>query len=408
MAVEIGVPGVTDAEQIGQGGFGKVYKAHQAELNRDVAVKVLTNVDLDTDAHQRFVREARSIGRLSGHPNVVGVYAQGITRDGAPFLIMELCSGGSLGDRLRQGQRLSWQEATDIIIKIAGALHTAHEAGILHRDIKPANLLIDTYGTPKLADFGIARVGTEISMTQTGMMAGSPAHIAPELVAGNKPTAATDVYSLASTLFALITGRAPFVRETDTSLLALVQRITNEPAPHLSQWGVPAPIADLVVAALAKQPQQRPRTADEFARALMTARSQLGLPRGDYRVQRPAVESDLTMVPQGYPAPQGVGVPGVQASLPGSGAGSPAYPSSGSSATPQHGWTGPSPQAHQPPAAPVGLSAYADGPRPGRIPLIILCWAIVALCAALITWMLWDRAQHTALSGAPLLRMLLG
>lgn len=418
MAVDIGVPGITDAEQIGQGGFGKVYRAYQGELNRDVAVKVLTNVDLDADARQRFAREARAIGRLSGHPNVVDVYAQGITTDGAPYLIMELCTRGSLGDRLKQGQRLSWQEATEGIVQIAGALQTAHASGILHRDIKPANLLIDTYGTPKLADFGIAHVGTEASMTQTGMMAGSPAHIAPELVGGAKPTAASDVYSLASTLFALITGQAPFVRETDTSLLSLIQRITTEPAPHLSQWGVPPPVADLVAAALAKTPDRRPHTVDDFARALMTARGQLGLPRGDYRVQGPAVEADLTVVPQGYPAPHRMSTPGgppVPVGVPGPGAGSPAYPSSTPSApNPHHSWTGPLPHgAARPPVpaqphAQVQAQAHAQAHPSGRMPLIILCWTVVAICAALIAWMLWDRAQRTALTGAPLLRMLLG
>ncbi|MDO5498116.1 MAG: protein kinase [Propionibacteriaceae bacterium] len=433
MSVQIGVPGVANAELIGQGGFGKVYRAHQDDLNRDVAVKVLTKIDLDAEARQRFTREARAIGRLSGHPNVVDVHTQGITTEGAPYLIMELCAAGSVGDRLKQGQRLSWQEASEIIVQIAGALQTAHAAGILHRDIKPANLLIDSYGTPKLADFGIAHIGTEASMTETGMMAGSPAHIAPELVTGDKPTPPSDVYSLASTLFAMITGQAPFVRETDTSILTLIQRITNEPAPHLSQWGVPAPIADLVAASLAKRPETRPQTCDAFARALMNARRQLGLPLGEYRVQRTPGEPDATVVPQGMGTP---GMPpgfdfggspmGSPAGVPmGSPVGSPVHPSSAPSAhtrmeavpgVPHQQATPNWPGAGSAPTV-VGLAPGGHGQRhlelqpeaettSRGLPVIIACWAIVVVCVILIAWMLWDRSQR--LAAVPLVNVLLG
>jgi serine/threonine protein kinase len=396
MAVEIGVPGVTDAVQIGQGGFGKVYRAHQSDLNRDVAVKVLTNVDLDEEAQQRFTREARAIGRLSGHPNVVDVYAQGLTDDGAPYLIMELCAGGSLGDRVKRGRPLTWQEATENVVAISGALQTAHAVGILHRDIKPANLLVDSYGTAKLADFGIAHVGSEATMTATGTMAGSPAHIAPELIMGQKPTPASDVYSMASTLFALITGQAPFVREGDTSLLPLIQRITHEPAPHLGQWGVPPPIADIIAAAMAKNPAARPQSIEEFAQALMTARGRLGLPPGDYRVQRaatPAVDSGLTMVPAGYPTPRGRGTPPP-----------PAHPAPqpGPAPYPAHpptpgGW-----QPQVPAGAGGGMVAANTAEGSNGRGIIIACWAVVVVCLVAMIWMLVRRAQLMQVS-APLL-----
>ncbi|WP_432559489.1 serine/threonine-protein kinase [Granulicoccus sp. GXG6511] len=419
MAVDIGVPGITDAVQIGQGGFGKVYRAHQEDLNRDVAVKVLTNVDLDAEARQRFTREARAIGRLSGHPNVVDVYAQGMTTDDAPYLIMELCTGGSLGDRVKQGQHMSWQEATEDIVAIAGALQTAHAVGILHRDIKPANLLVDSYGTAKLADFGIAHVGSEASMTATGMMAGSPAHIAPELVMGQKPTPASDVYSMASTLFALITGNAPFVRDGDTSILTLIQRITNEPPPHLTQWGVPGPMADLVAAAMSKKPEGRPQSVDEFARGLMAVRRQLGLPPGEYRVQRApgAVDSDLTMVPPSYPQPSQRGpqqpspAGGFNFPPPPTSPGGPGAYAAGPSTTPTApvpAWSSPPPAAGRPPGPPLTAAATAGVPATAsNRGAIIACWAIVAVCTILIAWMLIRRAQLVQAS-APLLSLIAG
>ena len=364
MQTDIGVPGVTGAEQIGQGAFGKVYRAHQEELDRTVAVKVLANIDLDEEARLRFGREARAIGRLSGHPNIVNVYAQGATADGLPYLIMEYCAEGSLGDRLKKDRPLGWQEASEIMIAIAGALQAAHDEGILHRDIKPANILLDSYGTPKLADFGIARLGTDASVTATGMLTGSPAHLAPELVAGTAPSPSTDIYSLGSTLFTLITGRAPFHRETDTSILSLLQRISKEPAPHLGQWGVPPQIADLVAATLAKDPDRRPPSCRDFAEALMRARGALGLPRGTYRGDpgqaigsRPAPDPNATILPSGPPVPAPIGVP-------------------------------------------VAAGVHEDH-RP-RLLLIVLCWVIVAICLVIIGWILVGRADQ-AVAAASLL-----
>lgn len=403
METEIGVPGVTGATQIGQGAFGRVYRAVQEELDRVVAVKVLANVDLDHEARVRFAREAKAIGRMSGHPNIVSVYAQGATADGMPYLMMEYCAKGSLGDRIKDGMPLSWQEATEAVVAIAGAVQTAHNAGILHRDIKPANILLDSYDTPKLADFGIARMGTDASVTATGMLTGSPAHIAPEIVAGADPSPASDVYALGSTLFTLVTGRAPFHRPSDTSILALLHRISSEPAPHLGQWGIPPPVADLVAATLAKDPARRPPTCRDFAHALMQARSALGLTPGAYRADTagrrddpPPPDSNATILPPrgAFPAPSG--------------------PAAGPQGMPQ---TAPVPMA--PVAATFPTAAYAQPPGPvaglpsagavgaparhQRTMLVVLCWVIVAICLAIIAWILVGRAQAVAaLSAAAL------
>ncbi len=275
--MDIGVSGVSRVERIGQGAFGVVYRAHQDAFDRTVAVKVLSNIDVDAAAQERFAREVRAVGRLSGHPHIVSVHAHGVTDEGYPYLLMEFCRGGSYGDRLREGRRWSWQEATEVGVAVAGALETSHRAGILHRDVKPDNILIDSYGVPKLADFGIARVSTQGSMTATGVLTGSPAHIAPELVAGEAPSAASDAYSLASTLHTMIAGVPPFVRETDASILPLLQRIAHEPPPRLEAHGVPGPVAEVVRAGMAKNPADRPASCLALAEGLQAARRAAGL-----------------------------------------------------------------------------------------------------------------------------------
>ncbi len=299
----IGVPDITDAEEIGSGAFGVVYRARQESFDRTVAVKVLANVEVGSEALARFAREVRAVGRLSGHPNIVAVHAHGTTESGKPYLLMEYCQRGSHGDALRKGRRYSWDEATSVGLAMAGALATSHQAGILHRDIKPDNLLIDSYGVSKLADFGIARASSQASVTKTGMLTGSPAHIAPELIAGQRPTPASDLYSLASTIHTLVTGEAPFVRESDISILPLLQRISAEPPPHLRQYGVPAPVADLLDRAMAKRPEDRPTDCATFARDLQAARSAAGVQPGTYQVlATPGAEpvedlADQTVVP---------------------------------------------------------------------------------------------------------------
>ncbi len=305
----IGVPDVSQPEKIGEGGFGVVYKAYQDAFGRTVAVKVLQNTDLNEEARVRFAREVRAIGSLSGHPNIVSVYTHGTTDEGAPYLVMEFCERGSYGDALRKGRRFSWEEATDVAVAIAGALDTAHRAAILHRDVKPDNILIDKWGVPKLADFGIARATDQKSITATGMFIGSAAYIAPEIVVGEQPSPSSDLYALASTVHALVTGESPFVRATDTSIIPLLHRIASEPPPNLRNHGVPGPVADLLVHAMAKDPADRPGSCAEFAQALRQARSNAGAPSA-HRHTPPATpipfrgdSPDATLAAPGTPPP---------------------------------------------------------------------------------------------------------
>ena len=148
VAAELEAEGLDDATEIGRGGFGIVYRCRQPSLDRTVAVKVLT-AGLDEDSLDRFLREQRAMGRLSGHPNIVNVLQVGVTATGRPYLVMQYHPQDSLDTRIRGSGPLSLGEALRIGVKLAGAIETAHRAGILHRDIKPANILLTEYGEPR-------------------------------------------------------------------------------------------------------------------------------------------------------------------------------------------------------------------------------------------------------------------
>ncbi len=154
---ELHADGFEDAQEIGRGGFGIVYRCVQPSLDRTVAVKVLTS-DLDPDNLERFLREQRAMGRLSGHPNIVTILQVGTTGSGHPYLVMQLHSRGSLESLIRSEGPLDWQSVLHLGVKLCGALEVAHRTGIVHRDVKPANVLLTDYGEPQLTDFGIARI----------------------------------------------------------------------------------------------------------------------------------------------------------------------------------------------------------------------------------------------------------
>lgn len=263
------VDGYIELREVGRGGFGIVYRALQVEFNRTVALKILTNVSEDPGARARFERECLAMGSLSGHPNIVTVYAAGYTTDGRPYIAMEFLTGGTLAERLA-GRGIPWPEAIAIGIKICGALQRAHDSGVLHRDVKPENVLVSAYDEPKLADFGIARLhgGYE---TRSGIITATFAHAAPELLEGKPPSAASDVYSLASTLYSLITGQPPFVIDDNDTLPGVIARIATEPPPDLRRRGVPDAVCSAFEHALAKDPLQRTPTARDFGHELQDA-----------------------------------------------------------------------------------------------------------------------------------------
>jgi serine/threonine protein kinase len=260
------IDGFSSLSEIGRGGFGVVYRARQDSLGRWVAVKVLPNVRGDSEAYGRFERECRALGAVSNHPSIATVYACGVAHDGSGYLALELLDGGSLADRSAAGP-MDWTRVVIIGIALAGALETAHRVGVLHRDVKPQNVLFDRLGTPKLLDFGIASVPGAFQ-TRSAVVTLTLAHAAPEVVAGGRGTVASDVYALASTLFTAIHGAAPFNKESDETLVPLLARIAASPVPDLRAAGVPDDVATVLETALAKDPAERPRSAEEFGVAL--------------------------------------------------------------------------------------------------------------------------------------------
>ncbi|HWW45783.1 MAG TPA: serine/threonine-protein kinase, partial [Acidimicrobiia bacterium] len=193
MADDVGLPGFDQVTEIGRGGFAVVYRAREVELDRVVAVKLLTG-HLDETARNRFDRERRALAALSAHPNVVTIYRSGVA-DGRAYIVEEFAPEGSLDDRLARRGRVSWRDTADIGAKISDALAVAHDAGVLHRDVKPANILFSMYGEPMIADFGIARMaGTPA--TASGVVTATVVHAPPEVLDGKAPSAASDVYSL--------------------------------------------------------------------------------------------------------------------------------------------------------------------------------------------------------------------
>jgi hypothetical protein len=275
--VALEVPGVEDLEEIGRGGMAVVFKGRQPTFSRDVAVKVVTVAGVDERLRHRFEQELQAVGALSEHPNIITVHGAGETGDGLPYLIMGFQPGGSLSDRLRAHGPVPWAEVGEIGVKMAGALESAHRAGVLHRDIKPENILVSSFGEPVLADFGIARLEGGAHLTASGMVTGTPAHAAPETLQGQPPSAASDVYGLASTLHQLLTGTPAFVKPTDETTLALMNRVLTEAPPDLRATGVPAALADVIDRGMAKDPAQRFATAAEFGQALRGVQRTLGV-----------------------------------------------------------------------------------------------------------------------------------
>jgi serine/threonine-protein kinase PknK len=275
ISAELTQAGFEDVGEIGHGGFGVVYRCTQPILDRAVAVKVL-NTDLDPDNLDRFLREQRAMGRLSGHPHIMNLFQVGVLESGRPFIVMPYHAKDSLEVMIRRHGPLDWCETLSVGVKLAGALEAAHSAGTLHRDVKPANILMTDYGEPQLTDFGIARIAGGFE-TATGVITGSPAFTAPEVLEGASPTPASDVYSLGATLFCGLTGHAAFERRSGEQVVAQFLRITSQPIPDLRTQGLPADLAAIIERAMARDPADRPATAAAFGDELRAVQLRNGV-----------------------------------------------------------------------------------------------------------------------------------
>jgi len=248
-------------ERLGHGAMSDVFLAEDLELGRRVALKLLG----PSADPVRFEREARAAAALT-HPNVNQLFDYGKV-DGRPYMVLEYLPGGTLEDRLRGGRPVPDDETRAIAAGLAAGLAHAHERGLVHRDLKPSNVLFDAEGRPKIADFGIARMGDAGTLTEAGTVMGTAAYISPEQAAGEPATPASDVYSLGVILFRMLTGRLPFTAQQPLELAAM-HRDLPAPAVESFRGDVPPALAGVVNAALAKDPADRPPDGAALAAAL--------------------------------------------------------------------------------------------------------------------------------------------
>ncbi len=250
--------------ELGRGGMGVVFLARQVELNRRVALKMLTG-HYGPDELRRFLEEAETAAGLN-HTNIAHIYEVG-DDDGTPFFSMEYVEGGTLADSLRKGLPLS-RDAAQLLIPVARALHFAHQHGVVHRDMKPGNVLLDLNGVPKVADFGIAkRLNDDSKLTRTGAVIGTPTYMAPEQAGGNSRHVgpAADVYSMGVILYEMLAGRPPFLPE-DSDAAITVRVLTEEtvsPAWHRPE--IPRDLETICMKCLEKEPRARYATAGDLA-----------------------------------------------------------------------------------------------------------------------------------------------
>lgn len=254
----------TIEERIGSGGMSTVYKAHEIELDREVAVKVLiSSLSDDPQLVERFNREAKMIASLQ-HNAIIPIYYYGTEDDFGSYLVMPMLKGGTLEQRLHQLEILpSLTEVGELAERLGGALQYAHDKGIVHRDIKFSNIMFDDAGSPYLMDFGIAKLLNTTNLTGTGMTVGTPNFMPPEQWRNDEITPAVDQYAFAVLLFAMLTRRMPF--EADTAPALMYQHLQETP-PLASQFrdDVPVAIENALHRALGKEPEERFSSIAEF------------------------------------------------------------------------------------------------------------------------------------------------
>jgi serine/threonine-protein kinase len=252
---------------LGNGGMGEVFEATDLTLHRSVAVKLMSpSLVQDEPARARFLREARALAQVNS-PNVVAVYDAGEDAE-RPYLVMELVEGTTLERELVGSGRVGPARAVAIATDIASGLAAAHERGIVHRDVKPSNVFLTPSDAAKIGDFGIARLERpDATLTLTGQTFGSPPYMAPEQATGGKVDARADLYSLGCVLFQMLVGRRPFSGDDAVSLV--YQHVHSTP-PRVDSLvpAVPAELAALVAGLMAKDPDDRPASAEEVRRAL--------------------------------------------------------------------------------------------------------------------------------------------
>ncbi len=278
--------------QLGSGGMARVYLGHDRLLDRQVAIKVLSEpYASDPQFVERFRREASHAAGLN-HPNIVAVYDRGEV-DGSYYIVMEYLAGPDLKQVIRSRAPLPALEAIDDAQQILAALGAAHRRDVIHRDVKPQNVLVAEDGHLKVTDFGIARAGAETDMTEAGSVIGTAQYLSPEQARGDEVTAASDCYAVGIVLYEMLTGRVPF--DGGPPVAVAMKQISDEPvSPRIVEPSVPRELEAVVLRSLAKRPSERYRTAEEMSRALAEARAAIDGTGGTTRVMGAAAAGGTT------------------------------------------------------------------------------------------------------------------
>jgi serine/threonine protein kinase len=271
------LPGFSFVHVLGSGGFADVFLYEQNMPRRQVAVKVMLSEVVNDQVRQMFQAEANLMAQLSAHPSILTVYQAGVSGDGRPYLVMELCSA-SLSERYRR-ERIPVAEVLRIAVRIGSAVETAHRAGVLHRDIKPSNILLTAYGHPVLSDFGIA--ATIAAVRDEDSVGLSIPWSAPEVLLDETGgTVESEVWALAATVYSLLAGRSPFeVPGGSNGSADLMSRIARAKPQPIGRPDVPASLEELLRRSMSRRPENRPASAIEFVRELQQIESGLGLPQ---------------------------------------------------------------------------------------------------------------------------------
>lgn len=305
------LPGYTPLQLLGSGGFADVFLYEQRLPRRKVAVKVLLTEELGRDTRAQFVAEANLMAQLSAHPFIVTIFHADVSGDGRPYFVMEYCSGPSLAEQYKR-ERFAVEDALRTGIRLAGAVATAHAAGILHRDIKPANVLTNVYGWPALTDFGISSnlegelpvhtmtspvdpTSTSSGQSAVGMsVPWSPAEMFED---EPRPDQRSDVFSLAATVHTLLAGRTPFeIPGRPNGSLDLIGRIERGAITPIERADVPRSLASVLAKGMSTRRDDRYPSAVEFARALQRVELELGY--ASTNIEVPNLASEREAVPE--------------------------------------------------------------------------------------------------------------
>jgi serine/threonine-protein kinase len=346
---------------LARGGMSSVYSGVDLRLDRPVAIKVMeSKFAADQSFIDRFELEARSAARLH-HPTVVAVHDQGVDGEHV-YLVMELVSGGTLRDLLREQGTLSVPLAISVLEPVLTALASAHRAGLVHRDVKPENVLIGQGGAVKVADFGLVRAIATAGITSDSTILGTVAYLSPEQVATGAADVRSDVYSAGIVCYEMLTGVPPYLGDTAVSV---AYRHVNDdvPPPSESVPGIPAALDDLVLRATRRDPALRPADAAAFLEELVRTRNSLGLRR--VPVPTPTPPQAAMRAPSETPFPGGAHSSGVTSrALP-----TPGLPNAGRHRAPGEGVEAPATGPDTPTGAPKTEIVSADVLATHRVPL---------------------------------------